>query len=219
MVSRTRLVASLSLLLTAIAAPARAEQVALTFDDLPALSLTPSLSYWQATTAKLLAGLSRHHLPATGFVTESKLEGDDYQQRVELLGAWLAAGMGLGNHGYSHESLTTTPVDAYIEDVGRGEAATRALMARKGRREEWFRYPYLETGRTLESRQTFEAWLRAHDYRVAPVTMENSDWMFALVYDDAVLRKDSPEMARVQQSYLDYTAKVLPWYRFAALEL
>lgn len=202
-----------------LAGPALAEPVALTFDDLPSLTYSPSLSYTQITTTDLLDGLRAHHFPATGFVNEIKLEGPDKPQRIALLQAWLDAGMDLGNHGYSHLSLTKTPVDDYIADVSRGETETRVLLAARGRSLRWYRYPYLETGPTLQARQTFEAWLSGHGYRTAPVTMENSDWMFALVYDDAVLRGDQAGALRVRQAYLDYTAKVVPWYREAAFEL
>jgi peptidoglycan/xylan/chitin deacetylase (PgdA/CDA1 family) len=200
-------------------APAASEDVALTFDDLPTLSLTDSASYAQKTTEELLNGLKRRRLTAIGFVNEGKLEGADRPRRVALLSRWLDAGMDLGNHSYSHESLNTTPVEAYIEDVQRGETVTRALLAARGRAPRWFRHPYLETGPTLEIRHTFESWLAAHGYRVAPVTMENSDWMFALPYDDAILRNDATEAARIKASYLTYTAQVVPWYREAAREL
>jgi hypothetical protein len=93
------------------------------------------------------------------------------------------------------------------------------LLAARGRSPHWFRYPYLETGPTLEIRHTFETWLAAQGYLVAPVTMENADWMFALPYDDAILRKDAAGAERIRQSYLDYTARVVPWYRQAALQL
>jgi peptidoglycan-N-acetylglucosamine deacetylase len=198
---------------------ALAEGVALTFDDLPTLSLSDTLAYKRATTSELLKGLVAHHLPATGFVNEDKLEGPDRTARIALLAQWLDAGMDLGNHGYSHLSLNKTPVDAYIADVAKGEAVTRALLAARGRAPRWFRHPYLETGLTPEVRRTFEAWLAAHGYRVAPVTMENADWMFALPYDDAVLRGDAAGAARIERSYLDYTARVVPWYRKAALAL
>jgi peptidoglycan/xylan/chitin deacetylase (PgdA/CDA1 family) len=201
------------------AGQAVAEPVALTFDDLPTLSLTDALPYAQATTAKLLDGLHRHHLPATGFVTEGKLEGLDRADRVALLTRWLDAGMDLGDHGYSHESLNNTPVDDYIADVQKGEIVTRDLLAARGRTPHWFRYPYLETGETPQIRQTVEAWLSAHGYCVAPVTVENADWMFALPYDDAVARHDEADTARIKQAYLAYTAKIVPWYRAAALQL
>ncbi|MBV9508869.1 MAG: polysaccharide deacetylase family protein [Caulobacteraceae bacterium] len=217
--TRSRLSLLLGLGLALLSAPARAEPVALTFDDLPALSFSPSTDYWEASTKSLLAGLVRRRIPATGFVTESKLEGPDAARRVRLLIDWLDAGMDLGNHGYSHESLNKTPLDDYIADTARGELVTRGLLADRGRRPRWFRYPYLETGTAPEVRARFEGWLAAHGYRVAPVTMENSDWLFAVPYDDAVMRGDAAAAARIKRSYLDYTAAVTPWYRQAALQL
>jgi len=127
--------------------------------------------------------------------------------------------MDLGNHGYSHLSLTKTPVDAYIADVALGATVTQALLAARGRTLRWYRHPYLETGPTAEVRKTFEDWLAAHGYRVAPVTLENADWVFALVYDDAILRGDKAKARQVKRSYLAYTAAVVPWYRDAALSL
>jgi peptidoglycan/xylan/chitin deacetylase (PgdA/CDA1 family) len=194
---------------------AAANEVALTFDDLPTLSLSPSLAYAQTTTRTLLHGLRRYGLPATGFVNENKLEGEARAKRIALLTDWLDAGMDLGNHGYSHLSLNRTPVNAYVADVARGETVIRALLAARGRPLRWFRYPFLETGLTTEVRHTFEGWLAGHGYRVAAVTMENSDWLFAFPYDEAVLRNEPVAAARIKKAYLDYTALVVPWYRGA----
>ena len=197
---------------------ARAEDVALTFDDLPALSLNGDTPYWTETTKKLLRGLRHRHIPAIAFVNEGKLE-KDRPERVALLRRWLDAGMDLGNHTYSHLSLNKTPVDAYIADVERGETVTRWLLKARGRTPRWFRHPYLETGETLEKRRKFEGWLAAHGYRVAPVTMENADWMFAYPYDEAVGRKDKAGAAHIRAEYLAYTDAMTAWYRQAAFEL
>jgi peptidoglycan/xylan/chitin deacetylase (PgdA/CDA1 family) len=202
-----------------VANHAAAEGVALTFDDLPTDALTRSFAYADTTTVRLLDGLHRMAIPATGFVNEGKLEGDDRAARIALLQAWLDTGMDLGNHSYSHLSLNRTPLDAYIADVERGGIVTAELLKAHGRTLRWYRYPYLETGLTAETRARFEGWLRAHGYRVAPVTMENSDWMFALPYDNAILRNDETDAARIRQSYLDYTDKAVAWYREAALSL
>ncbi|WP_372783290.1 polysaccharide deacetylase family protein [Phenylobacterium sp.] len=201
------------------AGPAVAEGVALTFDDLPTMALTGDAPYAEATTKALLAGLRRHHLPATGFVIADKLEGDGGVAQTRLARQWLAAGMDLGNHTYSHVSLNKVPVQAYIAEVSRADGVLRPLVAAQGRPLRWFRHPYLETGLTFEARRTFETWLAAHGYRVAPVTMENSDWMFALPYDDAILRHDKAGAAHVQRAYLDYTERVVVWYREAGLQL
>ena len=202
-----------------IVTSARAEDVALTFDDLPTLTFTDDLAYQQQTTSELLAGLTAHHMPATGFVNERKLEGKNGEARIALLARWIDAGMDLGNHTYSHLSLNKTDVDAYIADVAKGETTTRSLLSTRGRTLRWFRYPYLETGLTKHVRQTFESWLVAHGYRVAPVTLENSDWQFAIPYDDAILRNDNVTAAHIRREYLDYTTQMVRWYRQAALSL
>jgi len=205
--------------LLAWAAPAVAEGVALTFDDLPTMSLSDSAPYARQTTKALLAGLKRHHMPATGFVIGEKLDGPDNADQVALARMWLAAGMQLGNHTLSHESLNKTPLEQYIAGVSRTDAILRPLTSARHRPLHWFRHPYLETGLTLETRRGFESWLKGHGYAVAPVTMENSDYVFALVYDDAILRHDAARAAQVKAIYLDYTDRVTAWYRTAALQL
>lgn len=209
----------LALVLLAGASAASAGEVALTFDDLPYAGHTADIATQEATTIALLAGLRRHHLPATGFVNEIQLDRNDRDRRIALLSRWLDAGMDLGNHGYSHLSLTTTPVRAYIDDVARGGAVTGALLAARGRRERWFRHPYLETGTTADIRNDFEFWLALHGYRIAPVTMENSDWQFAPPYEDALLAGNAAEAARVRATYLDFTERVITWYEAAARQL
>jgi peptidoglycan/xylan/chitin deacetylase (PgdA/CDA1 family) len=198
---------------------ARAEGVALTFDDVPGLSLVDSASYWRTTNAELIRGLRARHLPAAAFVIGDKLEDPDRAAKYQLVRDWLEAGFAIGNHTYSHGSLNKTPVAAYIADVQRDDELLRPLMATRGKAPRWFRHPYLDTGKTLEDKHAFERWLAAHDYRVAPVTAENADWMFALVYDEAILHHDSAEARRIRTAYLDYTDKAVAWYRTAALQL
>ncbi|HEY4029903.1 MAG TPA: polysaccharide deacetylase family protein [Caulobacteraceae bacterium] len=198
---------------------ARAEPVALTFDDLPQLALTDAVDYARATNVRLLAGLRRHRLPAVGFVVGSKLEGPERPARTALLEAWLKAGRPLGNHTWDHASLNRTPLADYIADVQKDDDLLRPLMAAHHERPRWFRHPYLETGATADVQHGFEGWLKAHGYRVAPVTLENADWMFAYPYDEAVLKGDKASAERIRLEYLDYTAKCVVWYREAALEL
>lgn len=203
----------------ALADAAAAEPVALTFDDLPAMALdgTP----WNAaqTTRRLLAGLHRHRFPAIGFVTGESMEGARRREGQAVLSAWIAAGHELGNHTYSHNSLNHTAVADYIADVGREDATLRPLLRAHGRSLLWFRHPYLETGATLSDKRTFESWLAGAGYRIAPVTMENSDYLFSPLYDDALRRHDRHAAARVRLAYLDYTRRVVPWYREAGLAL
>lgn len=164
-----RWIAAIIPLLGLVAAPASAGKVANTFDDLPLFGLDATPAEGDAITANLLGGFKRHHWKVTGFVNESQLDGAARSERIDILRRWLAAGMDLGNHSYSHLSLTKTPVEVYIADVAKGEIVTKALLAQRGRSKHWYRHPYLETGPTLEIRQRFESWLDSHGYRVAAV--------------------------------------------------
>ena len=198
---------------------AMAEGVALTYDDLPQLGLTDSVDYARVTNRRLLAGLRRHHMPAIGFVIGDKIEGKGRVARIEILKAWLNAGQMLGNHTYQHDALNDTPMPEYIASIARTEAALEPLLAAHRQRARWFRHPYLETGPTEVVRDGVELWLKSHGYRTAPVTLENSDWMFALPYDEALAKGDTSEARRIKQAYIDYTALVVPWYRRAAAAL
>jgi peptidoglycan/xylan/chitin deacetylase (PgdA/CDA1 family) len=198
---------------------ARAEGVALTFDDLPTMALTGDPAYAEATTTRLLAGLRRHHVPAIGFAIGERMVGEGGAAHASLVKAWLTAGMQIGNHTFAHESLNKTPVAAYIAGVSRTDQILRPMVLAQAGSLRWFRHPFLETGLTLETRRTFEAWLMVHGYRVAPVTMENSDYVFALPYDEALQRHDAAEAARIRKAYLDYTGTMVAWYRSAAFGL
>jgi peptidoglycan/xylan/chitin deacetylase (PgdA/CDA1 family) len=115
------------------ARPVPAGSVALTFDDLPVFGPFYTAEQGQDVTARLLAGLERHRLHAIGFVNEIQLDNAYRDSRIAILKEWLDAGMDLGNHSYSHLSLTHSPVGVYIADVAKGETVTRALLAERGR--------------------------------------------------------------------------------------
>src|SRR5215470_4471235 len=111
-------------------------------------------------------------------------------QRTDLLRMWLDAGAELGNHTYSHPSLQRTELAAYEEDVIRGEKTISLLMKERGLRLRYFRYPFLQTGPDLATRNAFESFLRSRGYTNAPVTIDNSDWEFNTVYVDALNHRD-----------------------------
>ncbi|MDE2042471.1 MAG: polysaccharide deacetylase family protein, partial [Alphaproteobacteria bacterium] len=191
------------------------EQVAFTFDDLPGLSLSTSQEFVTAYNTRLIAGLRRHHIPATGFVNEGKLDALVRERQIDILKMWLDAGFALGNHTYSHISPNAVGAKAYTNDIARGAVETRALDAAHGITLHWFRHPYLETGTPADEKHKIDHWLLENRYTIAPVTMENSDWMFSEPYDDALMRHDEAAASHIKAAYLAYTAYIVPWYRRA----
>ncbi|MDE1914940.1 MAG: polysaccharide deacetylase family protein [Sphingomonadales bacterium] len=192
-------------------------QIALTFDDLPGIVLNDSDdAYVETLNRKLVAGLKRYRVPATGFVVAGKLEDLDAKRIVPVLRLWVRSGFALGNHTYSHESPSRIPVKAYEADVLKGEPLVREVMGLPKGAPLWFRHPYLETGTTLADKHEVDSFLAAHHYRVAPVTMVSQDWIFSEPYDDALTRHDTAAQAHIRAAYLDYTTRMVDWYRASA---
>lgn len=182
-------------LIAAVASGASAQgrSVAVTFDDLPASAAD--------ITPRLLASIRGQGVPAIGFVNEANLRADR-RARTEQLRMWLDAGLELGNHTYSQPSAHRTPLPRYLEEIARGDSVTRLLMAARGARPRFFRHPSLHTGRTLAYRDEVHGFLARRGYRVAPVTFDNQEWVFAEVYARAAPRGDSVGMRRIVDGYL-----------------
>lgn len=199
--------------------PAQTGKVALTFDDLPGLSLFADQPYVDYLNEMLVRGLARHHLPAIGFVNESKLDAIIRDRQIANLQRWLNAGFDLGNHTFSHESPNDLGAAGYIADIAKGEPVTRALMAGHHKAMRYFRHPYLETGFPEAAKRAIDLWLAEHHYTIAPVTIDADDWEFAEPYDDAISRHDAPRVARIRQEYLEYTERTIAWYQKASNEV
>jgi peptidoglycan/xylan/chitin deacetylase (PgdA/CDA1 family) len=191
-------------------------QVALTFDDLPGLSLVPDQPYVNYLNVMLLRGLKRHRFSATGFVNEDKLDNLDRAQQIANLQKWIDAGLDLGNHTFSHDSPNELGAKGYIADIVRGEPVTRGLLQVKGRSLRWFRHPYLETGTPAAVKEEIETWLSGHGYRIAPVTIDADDWEFAAPYDDALSRHDEAQRLRIRSQYLEHTERTIAWSQTAS---
>ena len=194
-------------------APRRLE-VAITFDDLPVISTLRDDNSWAIITNKLLTTFKQSKIPIIGFVNENKLYSNSELDpaRVALLNAWLDAGLELGNHSYSHHSLNSTPLADFEADVLRGETLIRGMMAQRQKQIRYFRHPFLHTGRSVETRDQFVSFLRSHGYAVAPVTIDNSDWIFARAYDNARDANDPAAMKQVAGAYVPYMEAKFAYY-------
>jgi peptidoglycan/xylan/chitin deacetylase (PgdA/CDA1 family) len=205
--------------LFAQSSPPRA--VAVTIDDLPA-GAANSMTGAEilAMTTKLLDTLRGQNVSAVGFVNEQKLykigEVDD---RIKALNLWLDGGFELGNHTFSHASLNRVTLQAWEEEVIRGETVTRILMAQHKMKLRYLRHPYLDAGRDLQTRREAEAFLSARGYQVAPITMDAWDWMYGGVYEDARKRADAALQQQLVSSYLAYTTSVFDYYEKLSKDL
>jgi peptidoglycan-N-acetylglucosamine deacetylase len=215
---RTLLFAIGALLLACVAlisgtTPPPDRQVAITIDDLPA-GAANAMSAQAITemTVKLLATLREQKIPVVGFVNERKLyKWGEVDERIRALQMWLDSGFELGNHTFGHTSLNRAGLKQFEDAVVQGESVTTLLLAQHKMKLRYFRHPYLDTGRDLQTRLDAEAFLTARGYRIAPVTLDAWDWMFAGVYDDAKKRGDAALQQEVATSYLSYSDAVFTY--------
>ncbi len=188
-------------------------QVAITIDDLPAgmADRLPAADI-TAMTTKLLTTLRDQKIPAVGFVNEKKLyKTGEVDERIKVLQIWLDDGFELGNHTFSHMSLNQNELKDWEDDVVQGESVTRMLLATHKMKLRYFRHPFLDTGRDLLTRRQAEAFLVGRGYRIAPITLDGWDWMFAGLYEDAKARNDPAMQARIVKDYLAHHEAVLAY--------
>ena len=201
--------------LPATAQPGSVRRVAITIDDLPVVSRNfQTAADHDRITRQLVAALGAHRVPAIGFVNEGKMyrDGEVDSADVALLRQWTRAGFELGNHTSAHLDLHTAPIDDYLAGIVRGDAITRAILATEGKKPRYFRHPFLHTGRSLGDRARVDSVLADRGYRVAPVTIDNSDYVFAAAYDDALGRRDSVQAGKIGAEYVAYMDRVFAYY-------
>lgn len=194
--------------LTLFAQSQTVRTIALTFDDLPYVAVESAdyVRNAERVTNEILRVLRVHNAPAIAFVNEAKLEVQgEMDARVAVLKRWADSGVVLGNHTYSHADLNALTIEQYEDEIIRGEVITRRLMEPRNPYQLYFRHPFTHTGDTAAKKQSVEGFLATRGYKVAPFTIENSDYIFNRPYAKARRSGDDAIMQRLAQTYLDFT--------------
>lgn len=190
--------------------------IAVTIDDLPVVSTRSDIKNRQEITRKLLGHITKAKVPAIGFVNENKLytNGKRDEAQVNLLREWIKANLELGNHTYSHLSLHDNPLEKYEAEILQGEIITKELLSEKKMPIRYFRHPYLWTGTSMEIKNELGVFLKTHNYTIAPVTVDNADYIFSSAYDKAFDKGDKKLMKQIGAAYIPYLeAKMDYWER------
>lgn len=180
-------------------------RVAVTIDDLPKVGGGSAIEDARRVTHGILQALSRHDVPAVGFVTSAHaVVRGEVDERLELLRQWRDAGIELANHGYSHLDFQTVSLEEYQDDFIKGDLFPRLLMREAGRPIRYFRHPFTHTGRDAESKRAFEAFAAERGYAIAPFTVEHADYIYNLLHSEARQAGDSARLDRIREAYLDH---------------
>lgn len=191
-------------------------QVCFTFDDLPVVGYHHnSISHQREITNKLVAALVKHSVPAIGFVNETKLyvDGRPDRARINLLKQWLENGLELGNHTFAHTNFHRVSFKEYTDDILKGETITKPLAEQYKKPYRYFRHPYLRIGKTQARHDSLNNFLHDHGYAEAPVTIDNTDYLFASAYDKAWSANDDDMMKKIRESFIQYMEEKLLFYQ------
>ena len=191
------------------------KSISVTMDDLPLnIALKISNNTMRTIVENLLAKIKTENIPIVAFVNENKLEenGKRDPERVDLLKMWLDEGVELGNHTYSHKSANSVPVSEYEQDILNGERTIKELLTERNMKLRYFRHPFLMTGRSIAVKNEITKFLIDHGYTIAPVTIDNSEWIFSVAYDKAKNIGDTSLMKKVGQEYIKYMKTKLEYF-------
>jgi peptidoglycan/xylan/chitin deacetylase (PgdA/CDA1 family) len=188
--------------LTALPACAEAPKgfdVAITVDDLPAHGAVPPGVSRTDVARDYLAALKAHKVPGVyGFINAIHIKED--QSNIEVLKMWRAAGYPLGNHGYSHMNINTGGLEAFKGDL----IGNEAILADQMGAEDWhvLRFPFLNAGTDPALHSGIMTWLKAHNYRIADVTMSFNDWAYTDTYARCMAKGDTAAVEAMKAQYM-----------------
>ncbi len=187
---------------------AQEKQVCFTIDDLPVVrygNFDPFYS-WDITL-NIISTFDKYEIPAIGFVNEGQLLKDGVMDssQLDVFKLWFQNGYEIGNHTYSHRSYHRSTLVEFKEEILKGEAISRHLEEEYNKELRYFRHPYLHIGETKEKYDSLNALLDSLEYMVAPITIINSDWVFANAYAKAEKNKDRDLMAQIGEAYVVFT--------------
>lgn len=198
------------------------KQVCFSFDDLPFVSYRINDTILQKNLVdKILLALKNYKIPAIGFVNENKLfdKKGIINSQVKLLSKWVNNGLELGNHTFSHFDYNSVPLKEFSKDILKGEKISREILSHKNMTIKYFRHPYLHVGNSKEKADSLNSFLSDHHYIVAPVTIDNEDYLFASAYEISIVNNDKGLMKQIGHDYIIYMEKKLKYFEKQAQKL
>lgn len=190
------------------------KQMVITVDDLPYITNKEDTLQHIYINENIVRQLVDYKVPAIGFVNESKLfvDGRLSDPEVKNIDLWASKGLELGNHTYSHFDYNRLTAREFFSEIKKGERITKSILTNYGQRMQYFRHPFLHRGDTPEKVDSLASYLQSNGYIEAPVTIDNSEYIFASAYRKAAAAGDETMKKKVAESYLSYMVEKTKYY-------
>ncbi|WP_108245073.1 polysaccharide deacetylase family protein [Muricauda brasiliensis] len=186
------------------------KSISITMDDVPNTAKYQKDGY----SPMLLKLLDSLDIPFTIFINEDKiLKTDSINLNKSLLESWVKSDNALiGNHTYSHPRYSDVGLNTFIQDVEKGETLTKQYGAKYGKDLTYFRFPFNDMGKDTVQHMQIREYLQSENYRIAPFTVESSDWMFDYVYQHYLDNGEDEEAKAIGEQYVEKTLALVGFF-------
>ena len=186
------------------------QQIALTFDDAPRKDGAHYTG--KQRTEILIQKLRDKNVPAVAFFCIGR--DLDAVERERLM-MYANAGHFIANHTYSHRSIKTLGVDGYIDDIRKADVILKEFPNYKY----WFRYPFLDEGKDVDSRDRIRTALTDMGYVNGYVTVDNYDWYLEKLFQDALIAGKPVDYYKLKNIYIQHLWNSINFYDDMAKEV
>lgn len=180
-----------------------AQQIALTFDDAP-LGGGP-LFPGNERTKRIIQSLREQNVKQVAFFVVTSYIDSSSISRLE---SYSAAGHLIANHSHTHPWIHKVGTANYIADIAKADSLLTGLFPYK----KWYRYPFLNEGRTVSSRDSIRRALSDLNLFNGYVTVDNYDWYLNGAFRKAVQQNMNVNYDRLREVYLDHIWQSIQFY-------
>jgi len=191
-------------------APISAQEIALTFDDAP----TQHHEYQTGLqrTELLIKKLRAANVSQVAFFVVTSRMDSAGAARLKL---YSDAGHIISNHSHSHNHINRMGVENYILDIFKADLLLNDLPGFIP----WFRFPFLDEGRTRPVRDAIRKALVDKNYSNGYVTVDNYDWYFDRLFRTAVSEQKQIDFHKLRTLYIEHLWKSIQFYNFTTTSL
>ncbi len=194
------IIVSLLLLL----APARgfADEVAISFDDAP--KSDDHVMTGHERTSRIIEQLKEENVQAIFFIN-TRTWSDKARAQVQ---SYVDAGHLVANHTSDHADYQKVGLKDFLKQVDQADQMIRSFSTFRP----LFRYPFLNEGIDLASRDAARRALQKRGYREGYVTVDTNDWYFEKRLQEAIERGDTVDRRKLKKVYFQYLLDALAFY-------
>lgn len=188
----------------------RSKQVAITFDDLPLVLVGRYDKEMQTKIFyDILNTLDKYQVKAAGFVVGNKVTEPHH---IDFIKEFVKRGHIIGNHTFNHPDINKISINNFEKDILKCDSIISPFVNDV----KYFRYPLLHRGDSKFKKESIYQFLHKQNYTIAPVSIDNNDFIFNIPALNAYLKGDTAELdsIRIRQyikhmkSKLDYFSKL-----------